>query len=199
MHNGLRPRPSGCGSSPLCIHAGSLLITAINRIKITFDYDKCTLCHIIIIGVIFTGMCEVSWGYQSWLKVTIFPLCARELLVQAPSGKTRFPPPSALKGTCAKAKMEAGWFVASLPRPRVVVGSYSRALWDCFTFGSQSQRTRSSRAPSPLASVASSLRSSAPPCFHLRFSALCACRVSVQAPSAKTRFAPPSALKGTCV
>ena len=199
MHKGLLPPPSGCGSSPLCILAGSLLSTAINRIKITLDYDKCTLCHIIIIGVIFTGVCEVSWGYQSWLKVTFFPLCAQLILVLPPSAKTRFAPPSALKGTCARAKMEAGWLVAWLPRPRVVVCPYSRALWGCSPFGSQSQRTRPCRAPSPLASVASSLRSSAPPCFHLRFSALCACRVSVHAPSAKTRFAPPSALKGTYV
>ena len=104
MHKGLLPRPLGCGSSPLCILAGSLLFTAINRIKITFDYDKCTLCHIIIIGVIFTGMCGSPWGYQSWLKVTFFPLCAQKVSVQAPSAKTRFAPPSALKGTCVQAR-----------------------------------------------------------------------------------------------
>jgi hypothetical protein len=122
MHKGLRPRPSVCGSSPLCILAGSLLFTAINRVKITFDYDKCTLCHIIIIGIIFTDVCEVPWGYQSWLKVTFFPLCAQKVLVQAPSEKTRFSPPSALKGTYVKAKIEAGWLGALLPRPRVVRG-----------------------------------------------------------------------------
>lgn len=53
--------------------------------------------------------------------------------------------------------------VARLPRPLGVVCPYSRALWDCSPFGSQSQRTRPSRAPSPLASVACSLLSPAPP------------------------------------
>lgn len=53
--------------------------------------------------------------------------------------------------------------VARLPRPLGVVCPYSRALWDCSPCGSQSQRTRSSRAPSPLASVAFSLLSPAPP------------------------------------
>ncbi len=53
--------------------------------------------------------------------------------------------------------------VAWLPRPRGVVCSYSRALWDCSPCGSQSQRTRPCRAPTPLASVAFSLLSPAPP------------------------------------
>ena len=49
------------------------------------------------------------------------------------------------------------------PRPLGVVCPYSRVLWDCSPCGSQSQRTRPSRAPSPLASVACSLLSPAPP------------------------------------
>lgn len=53
--------------------------------------------------------------------------------------------------------------VAWLPRPLGVVCPYSRALWDCSPCGSQSQRTRPWRAPSPLASVACSLLSPAPP------------------------------------
>lgn len=53
--------------------------------------------------------------------------------------------------------------VARLPRPRGVVCPYSRVLWDCSPFGSQSQRTRPWRAHSPLASVACSLLSHAPP------------------------------------
>lgn len=53
--------------------------------------------------------------------------------------------------------------VAWLPRPLGVVCPYSRALWDCSPIGSQSHRTRPCRAPSPLASVAFSLRSPAPP------------------------------------
>ena len=99
-------------------------------------------------------------------------LCACHVSVQAPSAKTRFAPPSALKGTCDKPKMEAGWLVAWLPRPRVVVCTYYRVQGDCSPFGSQSPWTRPCRAHSPLASVASSLRSSAPPCFHLRLSSV---------------------------
>lgn len=53
--------------------------------------------------------------------------------------------------------------VAWLPRPRGVVCPHSRARRGFSPFGSLSPRARSFRAPSPLASVAFSLRSPAPP------------------------------------